>query len=138
MAQKISNALLSGIAGFASFVFSLTAFLYITELDAQIVASIVAGFFCLLISYIASERPNSESSRALAALGERLLAVDRVLLLITGHERRGEPPVQRGQIRAAVHDWLASSRHSAHIAAVRAAHRRHGGGRSLYIILRRS
>ncbi len=77
MAQKISNALLSGIAGFASFVFSLTAFLYITELDAQIVASIVAGFFCLLISYIASERPNSESSRALAALGERLLAVEQ-------------------------------------------------------------
>jgi diguanylate cyclase (GGDEF)-like protein len=77
MAQKISNALLSGLAGFASFVFSLAAFLYITELDKQIVASIVAGFFCLLISYIASERPNSESSRALAALGERLLAVEQ-------------------------------------------------------------
>ena len=77
MAQKISNALLSGLAGFASFVFSLAAFLYITEFDKQIVASIVAGFFCLLISYIASERPNSESSRALAALGERLLAVEQ-------------------------------------------------------------
>ena len=75
-AQKISNALLSGVAGFASFVFSLVAFLYITELDAQIIASIVAGFFCLLISYIASERPNSENARALAALGERLLAVE--------------------------------------------------------------
>jgi diguanylate cyclase len=76
-AQKISNALLSGVAGFASFVFSLVAFLYITELDGQIIASIVAGFFCLLISYIASERPNSESARALAALGERLLAVEQ-------------------------------------------------------------
>ena len=75
-AQKISNALLSGVAGFASFVFSLVAFLYITELDAKIIASIVAGFFCLLISYIASERPNSENARALAALGERLLAVE--------------------------------------------------------------
>ena len=30
-----------------------------------------------MISYIASERPNSESSRALAALGERLLAVEQ-------------------------------------------------------------
>ena len=62
---------------------------------------------------------------------------ERVLLLITGHERKGEPPVTRGRIRAAVHDWLAASRHSPRIAAVRAAHRRHGGGGSLYIILRR-
>ena len=75
-AQKISNALLSGAAGFASFVFSLGALLYITELDGKIVASIVAGAFCLLISYIASERPNSEGARALAALGDRLLAVE--------------------------------------------------------------
>lgn len=62
---------------------------------------------------------------------------DRVLLLITGHERKGEPPVQRGKIRAAVHDWLAASRHASRIAAVRNAHPRHGGGGSLYIILRR-
>ena len=75
-AQKISNALLSGAAGVASFLFSLTAFLYITELNEQILASIVAGTFCLLISYIASERPNSESARALSALSERLLAVE--------------------------------------------------------------
>src|SRR5688572_17333316 len=75
-AQKISNALLSGAAGFASFLFSLTAFLYITEFNEKIVASIVAGAFCLLISYIASERPNSESARALTALGDRLMAVE--------------------------------------------------------------
>jgi len=62
---------------------------------------------------------------------------DRVLLLITGHHRPGDPPVERGRIRAAVHDWLAASRHAAQIAAVRGAHRRHGGGGSLYIILRR-
>jgi DNA-nicking Smr family endonuclease len=62
---------------------------------------------------------------------------DRVVLLITGHHRPGEPPVQRGKIRAAVHDWLAASRHAAQIAAVRGAHRRHGGGGSLYLILRR-
>jgi DNA-nicking Smr family endonuclease len=59
------------------------------------------------------------------------------LLLITGHHRPGDPPVQRGRIRAAVHDWLAASRHAPHIAAVRGAHRRHGGGGSLYLILRR-
>ena len=64
-------------------------------------------------------------------------AGDRVILLITGHHRAGEPPVQRGRIRAAVHDWLAVSRHAGRIAAVRGAHPRHGGGGSLYIILRR-
>ncbi|MEO7750025.1 MAG: Smr/MutS family protein [Sphingomicrobium sp.] len=70
---------------------------------------------------------------------ERAIASgDRVVLLITGHHRPGEPPVQRGKIRAAVHDWLAASRHASDIAAVRAAHRRHGGGGSLYLILRRA
>jgi DNA-nicking Smr family endonuclease len=64
-------------------------------------------------------------------------AGDRLVLLVTGHHRPGEPPVQRGKIRAAVHDWLAVSRHSPRIAAVRGAHPRHGGGGSLYIILRR-
>jgi DNA-nicking Smr family endonuclease len=64
-------------------------------------------------------------------------AGERVILLITGHHRPGEPPIQRGRIRAAVHDWLAVSRHAGRIAAVRGAHPRHGGGGSLYIILRR-
>ena len=62
---------------------------------------------------------------------------ERVLLLITGHARAGDPPVERGRIRAAVNDWLTISRHSSRIAAVRQAHRRHGGGGSLYLILRR-
>ena len=62
---------------------------------------------------------------------------DRVVLLITGHHRPGEPPIERGRIRAAVHDWLAASRHAGDIAAVRGAHRRHGGGGSLYLVLRR-
>jgi diguanylate cyclase (GGDEF)-like protein len=75
-AQKVSNTILSCAAGFASFIFSLSALLYITELDGKIVAALVAGAFCLLISYIASERPNSESARALSALGDRLLAVE--------------------------------------------------------------
>ncbi|HZU51855.1 MAG TPA: EAL domain-containing protein [Sphingomicrobium sp.] len=75
-AQKISNAVLSCAAGFASFVFSLAALLYLTALDEKILAALIAGTFCLLISYVAAERPNSESARALAALGERLLAVE--------------------------------------------------------------
>ena len=75
-AQKVSNAILSCAAGFASFLFSLAALLYLTEFDEKILAALVAGAFCLLISYVASERPNSESTRALAALGERLLAVE--------------------------------------------------------------
>ena len=75
-AQKISNAILSCTAGLASFLFSLAAFLYLTELNEQILAALAAGVFCLLVSYIAAERPNSESARALNALGERLLAVE--------------------------------------------------------------
>lgn len=72
------------------------------------------------------------------ALERSIVVGDRVLLLITGHERSGDPPLERGRIRAAVHDWLAASRHASRIAAVRGAHRRHGGGGSLYIILRKS
>ena len=70
------------------------------------------------------------------ALEQAIDAGERVVLLITGHARPGQPPIERGRIRAAVHDWLAVSRHAARIAAVRNAHRRHGGGGSLYIILR--
>ena len=62
---------------------------------------------------------------------------ERLVLLITGHHRPGTPPVERGKIRAAVHDWLAASRHAPRIAAVRGASRRHGGGGSLYLVLRR-
>ncbi|RST30556.1 EAL domain-containing protein [Sphingomonas ginkgonis] len=75
-AQKLSNALLSTAAGVASFVFSLSVFLYITEFDEKVAASVVAGVFCLMVSYVASERPNSESARALAALGDRLMAIE--------------------------------------------------------------
>lgn len=70
---------------------------------------------------------------------ERAIAAhDRLVLLITGHARAGDPPIERGRIRAAVGDWLAASRHAPRIAAVRGAHPRHGGGGSLYVILRRA
>lgn len=72
------------------------------------------------------------------ALEQSIAIGDRVLLLITGHQRSAEPQVRRGAIREAVHDWLAASRHAPDIASVRGAHRRHGGGGSLYIVLRRT
>lgn len=75
-AQKISNAILSGLAGVASFVFTMWAFLTLTTLDSQLLASISAGAFCLMVCYIASERPNSGGARAMSALSERLLAVE--------------------------------------------------------------
>ena len=74
--QKISNAILSCAAGGASFLFSLAALLTITEFDGKLLAALVGGAFCLMVSYIASERPNTESARALAALRDRLMAVE--------------------------------------------------------------
>jgi DNA-nicking Smr family endonuclease len=69
---------------------------------------------------------------------EQAIAIGaRVLLLVTGKPPKGEPPVARGRIRAAVGDWISSSRHAGSIAAVRGAHPRHGGTGALYIVLRR-
>ncbi len=65
---------------------------------------------------------------------------DRVILLVTGKPPRpeSERPHARGAIRAGVGDWLAGSRYADRIAAVRAAHPRHGGVGALYVILRRT
>ncbi|MFM9978781.1 MAG: Smr/MutS family protein [Sphingomonadaceae bacterium] len=65
----------------------------------------------------------------------------RTILLVTGRPPRAgtsrlDLPL-RGIIRASVGDWLATSRHACDIAAVRAAHPRHGGAGALYIVLRR-
>jgi DNA-nicking Smr family endonuclease len=75
-----------------------------------------------------------------ARLGQAVARGDRVVLLVTGKPPRpeSERPHARGAIRAAVADWLASSRHAGQIAAVRGAHPRHGGAGALYIILRRA
>ncbi len=64
----------------------------------------------------------------------------RLVLLITGKPRpvdaadRGH---KRGAIRAKIIDWLAAGPHASAIAAVRPAHRRHGGEGALYLVLRR-
>jgi DNA-nicking Smr family endonuclease len=73
------------------------------------------------------------------ALGHSIARGDRVILLITGKPPRpdSERPHARGAIRAAVGDWLRSSRHADSIAAVRGANPRHGGSGALYIVLRR-
>jgi DNA-nicking Smr family endonuclease len=57
----------------------------------------------------------------------------RVLLIVTGKGSSGRP----GLIRAELADWLDGSRHRARIAALRPAHRRHGGGGAFYLVLRR-
>jgi DNA-nicking Smr family endonuclease len=70
-------------------------------------------------------------------LEQAIAAGARLLLLVTGKPPGREGPARRGAIRAAVGDWLAASRHSPAIAAVRNAHPRHGGAGALYIVLRR-
>jgi DNA-nicking Smr family endonuclease len=72
-----------------------------------------------------------------SSLARSIASGDRLLLLVTGKAPRGEPPIARGRIRAAVGDWLAASPHAGSIAAVRGAHPRHGGAGALYIVLRR-
>ena len=64
----------------------------------------------------------------------------RTILLIAGKSRPVDPAdrgTHRGAIRAKVLDWLAASSHASSIAAIRKAHRRHGGEGALYIILKR-
>jgi DNA-nicking Smr family endonuclease len=77
-----------------------------------------------------------------AGIGAALTRRARLVLLVTGRapreagERIGGRPV-RGVIRASVLDWLHHSGHASRIAAVRAAHPRHGGAGALYVVLRR-
>jgi DNA-nicking Smr family endonuclease len=64
----------------------------------------------------------------------------RVVLVIAGRERHApaaDRSGQRGAIRAKLLDWLAASRHAGAIAAIRKAHRRHGGDGALYVILKK-
>jgi DNA-nicking Smr family endonuclease len=73
------------------------------------------------------------------ALEQAIAQHMRVILLVMGkarlHDRAsGEG---RGAISSVVRDWLAASRHSRSIAAVRGAHPRHGGAGALYIVLKR-
>lgn len=64
----------------------------------------------------------------------------RLVLVITGKSRpvdAADRGMKRGAIRAKILDWLAAGPYGADIAAIRSAHRRHGGEGALYIVLRR-
>jgi len=64
----------------------------------------------------------------------------RLVLLITGKSRpvdAADRGTRRGAIRAKVLDWLAAGPHAGDVAAIRAAHRRHGGEGALYLVLKR-
>lgn len=64
----------------------------------------------------------------------------RVVLLIAGKSRpvdAADRGTRRGAIRAKILDWLAAGPHGQDVAAIRKAHRRHGGEGALYLVLKR-
>jgi len=73
-------------------------------------------------------------------LGQAKAMGARLVLLITGKSRpvdAADRGTRRGAIRAKVIDWLAAGPHGSDIAAIRKAHRRHGGEGALYLVLKR-
>jgi DNA-nicking Smr family endonuclease len=79
-------------------------------------------------------------TRIIAGLDQARSMGARVVLVIAGRERPVDPADRqdkRGAIRAKLLDWLAASHHAGHIAAVRRAHRSHGGEGALYLVLKR-
>ena len=79
--------------------------------------------------------------RAIDAVVRAVAAGERIVVLITGKPpaagaSRLDAPL-RGVIRASIGDWLAASPVAHRIAAVRVAHRRHGGAGAIYVVLRR-
>jgi DNA-nicking Smr family endonuclease len=75
-----------------------------------------------------------------AGLAEARAMDARLVLLITGKSRpvdAADRATSRGAIRAKILDWLAAGPHASTIAAVRPAHRRHGGEGALYLVLKR-
>lgn len=78
--------------------------------------------------------------RIMAGLDQARSMGARVVLVIAGRERPVDPADRsnrRGAIRAKLLDWLAASHHGDAIAAVRKAHRSHGGEGALYLVLKR-
>ena len=64
----------------------------------------------------------------------------RLVLVITGLPRPAEAAdrgQRRGAIRAKIIDWIALGPHASRIAAVRPAHRRHGGAGALYLVMKK-
>jgi DNA-nicking Smr family endonuclease len=64
----------------------------------------------------------------------------RLVLVITGLPRPSEAAdrgQRRGAIRAKIMDWIEHGPHASRIAAVRPAHRRHGGAGALYLVMKK-
>ncbi|MET1755412.1 Smr/MutS family protein [Novosphingobium sp. RD2P27] len=79
-------------------------------------------------------------SRLIHGLSQAKAMGARVVLVVTGKPRPAEAAdrgTARGAIRAKLMDWLGASEHASAIAAIRGAHRRHGGPGAVYIILKR-
>ena len=74
---KISNRVLSVMAGVSAFILTLLGFILLGSLNQQVAASVVFGLFALTIVWMAAERPNSAHARAVASLIDRLMAVSR-------------------------------------------------------------
>jgi DNA-nicking Smr family endonuclease len=95
-----------------------------------------------IVPDISIDLHDASLSRAYArldgALEQAIAQKLKVILLVTGksraHDRVGGEG--RGAIASVVRDWLAASRHSRHISAVRNAHPKHGGAGALYIVLK--
>ena len=83
---------------------------------------------------------DSAYDRLMQGLDQARAMEAKVVLLIAGRSRPVDPAdrgKRRGAIRAKLLDWLAASRHSEAISAVRKAHLRHGGDGALYLVLKR-
>ena len=81
-------------------------------------------------------------ARAVSAIDAAAAEGERMVLLITGKaptvaSSRIDLPI-RGIIRASIGDWLAAHPVASRIAAIRPAHRCHGGAGALYVVLRRN
>lgn len=79
-------------------------------------------------------------NRLMSGLTQARAMDARTILLVTGKPRPVDPADRgqmRGAIRAKVLDWLAASEHGSAIAAIRKAHRHHGGDGALLIVLKR-
>lgn len=79
-------------------------------------------------------------TRLIRGVGQARAMGARTVLLVTGKPRPVDPADRgqmRGAIRAKVLDWLAASEHGSAIAAIRKAHRHHGGDGALLIVLKR-
>lgn len=64
----------------------------------------------------------------------------RVVLIVTGKPRpvdAADRADRRGAIRAKIVDWLSASEHAHDIAAIRGAHRKHGGHGAIYVVLKK-